>query len=245
MLTRSYQRLANGLRPIKIQRRFTKYAPGSVLVSFGDTQVLVTATLEDRVPRHILHEKPEGHGWITAEYSMLPGATQTRNNRDRLKISGRTTEIQRLIGRSLRASVDLSKLGQRTLTIDADVLQADGGTRVAAITGGYVAVADAIQGLLDQGLLTESPIIAPVAAVSVGMIEGMVLLDLDYSEDFRAEVDANVVMNGAGNFIEFQATSEKEAFSRDILDEMASVAEAGIQQLLHLQQEALSVPAIA
>jgi ribonuclease PH len=235
---RSYSRQPNELRPVQILRHYTKYALGSVLVCFGDTKVLVTASIEERVPRHV-QQAGEGAGWLTAEYAMLPAATNTRNQRERLKVSGRTNEVQRLIGRSLRACVDLSKLGPRTITVDADVLQADGGTRVASITGAYVALVDAISYLKDQGLLVESPIIAPVAAVSVGMVHGMPVLDLDYEEDSQAEVDANVVMNGHGHFIEVQATSERIPFERDALNAMLDLAQSGIEQLFILQQEAL------
>jgi ribonuclease PH len=233
------QRSSHELRPIEIIRNYTKYAPGSVLISFGNTRVLVTATVEERVPRHIHVLKEENRGWLTAEYSMLPGATQTRNSRERLKVSGRTQEIQRLIGRSLRACVDLSRLGARTITIDADVLQADGGTRVASITGGYIALYDAIQSLIAQDLLKDSPLLSPIAAVSVGIVSGEVLLDLDYEEDSTAEVDANVVMNADGKFIEFQATCERTPFSPEELQAMSSVAQAGLYQLLELQQKSL------
>jgi ribonuclease PH len=239
MVERANQRQANQIRPIQIIRQYTKYAPGSVFISFGETKVLVTATIEERVPRHILQTKEEHAGWLTAEYAMLPGATQTRNQRERVKVSGRTNEIQRLIGRSLRASVDLSRLGQRTITIDADVIQADGGTRVASITGGYVALMDALIHLDKQGMLPgELPIVSPVAAISVGVVDGTVLLDLDYEEDSQAEVDANVVMNGQGEFIEVQATSEKVPFSRDTMNEMLDLAHTGIQQLMDLQRAA-------
>lgn len=241
MLTRAHQRQANQLRPIEIIRNYTKYAPGSVLISFGETQVLVTATIEERVPRHIHQLKDDNAGWLTAEYAMLPGATQTRNTRERMKLSGRTNEIQRLIGRSLRASVDLSKLGSRTITIDADVIQADGGTRVASITGGYVALMDALQYLDSQGLLPgEIPLISPVAAVSVGIVDGEVMLDLDYDEDSQADVDSNVVMNGNGDFIEIQATSEKVPFSRDVMNRMLDVAQTGIYEIMGIQERELA-----
>jgi ribonuclease PH len=184
-------------------------------------------------------DKPDGHGWLTAEYAMLPGATQTRNQRERLKIGGRSQEIQRLIGRTLRASIDLSKLGTRTITIDADVIQADGGTRVASITGGYVAMMDALNGLVTQGLLSELPPVKPVAAVSVGIIDGTELLDLNYEEDFRADVDANVVMNADGDLIEFQASSEGAPFSRANMNRLLDLSEHGIRQLIAIQQQAL------
>jgi ribonuclease PH len=243
MRTRSYQRKPNQLRPVEIIRHYTRYAPGSVLIRYGETQVLVTATIEERVPRHIHLAKEEHAGWLTAEYSMLPGATQTRNNRERVKVSGRTNEIQRLIGRSLRAAVDLSNLGARTITIDADVLQADGGTRVASITGGYVALMDALNYLeLHEKLPGEKPLLSPVASVSVGVVEGEVVLDLDYDEDSQAEVDANVVMNGDGHIIEMQATSEKIPFSRQTMETMMDLATGGIQELIALQAEALKAP---
>jgi ribonuclease PH len=242
MSTRSYQREAHQHRPIQIIRHYTKYAAGSVMVVFGETKVLVTASVEERVPRHILQnnkDKDENAGWLTAEYSMLPGATHTRNGRERMKVSGRTNEIQRLIGRCLRASIDLSRLGQRTITIDADVIQADGGTRVASITGGYVAMVDALLSLQKEGLLPagDLPILSPVAGISVGVVDGEVLLDLDYSEDSQAEVDANIIMNAQGEFIEVQATSEKISFDRPTMDRMLDLAQEGIQHLLSLQQE--------
>ena len=230
------------LRPIQIIRNYTKHAAGSVLVCFGDTKVLVTASIEERVPRHI-HQLPcETHGWVTAEYSMLPAATQQRTQRERMKIGGRTNEIQRLIGRCLRASVDMEKLGNRTFTIDADVIQADGGTRVAAITGGYVAMIDAMRSLQQAGLMgDELPIISPIAAVSVGIVQGVPVLDLNYDEDSTAEVDANVVMNARGEIIELQATSEKAPFNRQALDQLVDLAHAGIDQLIVFQQEALAL----
>ncbi|MGZ8901396.1 MAG: ribonuclease PH, partial [Limisphaerales bacterium] len=205
MFTRPDGRQQDELRPIKIVRRFTKHAPGSVLICFGDTQVIVTATIEERVPRHIHILREEMTGWLTAEYSMLPGATNTRGNRERTKVSGRTSEIQRLIGRSLRACVDLTRVGSRTINIDADVIQADGGTRVASITGGYIAMVDAFTHLVENNMLDEMPPITPIAAVSVGMIDGTEVLDLNYEEDSAADVDANVIMNNAGQIIEIQA----------------------------------------
>jgi ribonuclease PH len=243
-IARSGNRTALSLRPITIERGYIKHAPGSVLISYGDTKVLVTATIEDRVPKHIYGK--DQHGWLTAEYSLLPGATHTRNQRDRLKVSGRTMEIQRLIGRSLRACVDLTRLGQRTITIDADVIQADGGTRVAAITGSYIALMDAlyhIQAIEQKNnpklVLWPLPIKSAIAAVSVGIVNGEILLDLDYNEDSTAEVDANIVMNAEGEFIEVQATSEDKPFSRKAMDELIDAAEGGIRQLLELQQQAL------
>ncbi len=240
MFVRPDNRKPHELRPIKIIRNYTKYAPGSVLVSFGDTQVLVTATVEERVPRHIHQMNVENMGWLTAEYAMLPGATNTRSTRERMKLSGRTNEIQRLIGRTLRTSIDLARLGSRTITVDADVIQADGGTRVASITGGYVAVVDAMRKLQQEGLLDELPIVSPIAAVSVGICEGTPVLDLNYAEDSTAEVDANVVMNARGELIELQVSSERAPFTRHALDELLVLAESGIHQLLALQEEALS-----
>lgn len=233
------------LRPVKIVRNFTKHAPGSVFISFGDTQVLVTASIEERVPRHIHHMGLETHGWLTAEYAMLPGATHTRSNRERLKLSGRTNEIQRLIGRCLRASVDLAKIGQRTITIDADVIQADGGTRVASITGGYIALIDALRHLQRNDMLAEIPIISPVAAISVGIVEGTEVLDLNYEEDSVADVDANMVINKNGHIIEMQATSEKVPFDRAALDRLVDLAEGGIRQLIAHQEEALESEAVS
>ncbi|MBY0449106.1 MAG: ribonuclease PH [Cyanobacteria bacterium] len=236
------------LRPVKIQRHFTKHAHGSVLIETGDTRVLVTASVEERVPRHVFHSGNDNAGWITAEYALLPGSTNTRSNRERLKVSGRTTEIQRLIGRCLRASFDLSRLGQRTITVDADVLQADAGTRVAAITGAYVAVVDALRKLQAEGHYQGEPgqdygglpILSPIAAVSVGVIDGDVRLDLTYEEDSNADVDANIVMNARGELIEFQASTEGKPFSRVLMTDMLDVAESGIQSLLKAQEAALS-----
>jgi ribonuclease PH len=259
--TRTDGRLPNQLRPVTIQRQYTKHAPGSVLISVGDTKVLITVSIEERVPRHIqdLNQANgltnsqalnQGQGWLTAEYAMLPGATAPRNQRERMKLSGRSSEIQRLLGRSLRCAVDLGKLGARTITVDADVIQADGGTRVAAITGAYVALVDALHWLQAQqhakGLTDwEVPLLSPVAAISVGLVkadDGQLnpLLDLCYTEDSQAEVDANVVMDGHGEFIEVQATAEGLAMSRPMLDAMLTLAEGGIQDLLALQQVALS-----
>lgn len=242
MFDRPDGRKADELRPIKIIRQFTKHAPGSVLVCFGDTQVIVTATVEERVPRHIHQLKEESTGWLTAEYSMLPGATNSRTQRERMKVSGRTAEIQRLIGRTLRASLDMTKMGSRTITIDADVIQADGGTRVAAITGGYIALVDSLNKLKADGLLEELPSLTPVAAVSVGMVEGTEILDLNYPEDSAAEVDANVVMNAHGQIIELQMSSERAPLTREQLDRLVDLSSTGIHQLLKLQQDALSQP---
>ena len=236
---RAHGRAAQDLRPVTLTRHYTRHAEGSVLVSFGDTRVLCTASVEERVPGFL---KGSGKGWVTAEYGMLPRATHTRSDREaaRGKQGGRTLEIQRLIGRSLRAVMDLEAFGERTLTLDCDVLQADGGTRTASITGAYVALKDAVQQLLKQGLLKTDPVHGAVAAVSVGIVGGTPVLDLDYSEDSHAETDMNVVMNEAGAFIEVQGTAEGHAFHRHELDSMLKLAEQGIQQLMAKQREALA-----
>jgi ribonuclease PH len=222
---------------VRIARHYTRHAEGSVLVEFGDTRVLCTATVEDGVPSFL---RGSGQGWITAEYGMLPRATHTRTAREaaRGRQSGRTQEIQRLIGRALRAVTDLRALGDRTVTLDCDVLQADGGTRTAAITGGYVALADAIEALVERRLVASSPIHAQVAAVSVGICRGIPVLDLDYAEDSEAETDMNVVMNNGGAFIEIQGTAEGHAFRRHELDELLNLAAQGIGRLLAHQLEA-------
>lgn len=235
-MQRSDGRQPDELRPVKITRHYTKFAPGSVLIEIGDTRVLVTATIEERTPRHVVDDNT---GWLTAEYALLPGSTQVRANRERLKISGRTHEIQRLIGRSLRACLDLTRLGDRTITVDADVIQADGGTRTASITAGYVAVMDALLHLQRQELIREIPLISPVAAVSAGIINGVPVLDLNYEEDSAAEVDANLVMTAKGDIIEFQATSERVPMSRSQMDELLNLSERGIRQLLDIQQQVL------
>jgi ribonuclease PH len=224
-------RAPDQLRAIRLTRRYTKHAEGSVLVEFGDTQVLCTASVEDRVPAFL---RDSGRGWVTAEYGMLPRATHTRGEREaaRGKQSGRTQEIQRLIGRSLRAVVDLSALGQRTIHLDCDVLQADGGTRTAAITGAFVALHDAI----GKDCIKDF-----VAAVSVGVVQGTPVLDLDYAEDSACGCDMNVVMTGAGNFVEVQGTAEGEAFARRELDQLVGLAERGIRQLIALQTQALGL----
>jgi len=237
LVTRSDGRLAHQIRPVKITRRFTKYAPGSVLFELGDTRVLVTASIEERTPRHV---STPGAGWMTAEYSLLPGSTHTRAGRERMRVSGRTQEIQRLIGRSLRACVDMDRMGERTITIDADVLQADGGTRTASITAGYIAIVDAFRSLQEQNLITEIPILSPVAAISMGMMDGEALLDLAYTEDSAAEVDANLVMNAKGEIIELQTTSERAPLSQAGLMQLLEVGQTGIQELLALQEEALA-----
>lgn len=235
---RSDGRRPEELRPVSFQRGFTRYAEGSVLVSFGDTRVLCNATVEEGVPPFM---RGEGRGWVTAEYSMLPRATQVRSARESLrgKVGGRTYEIQRLIGRSLRAVVDLEALGERTVVLDCDVLQADGGTRTAAITGAWVALAEALNGLVRRGVLPASPLRESVAAVSVGLIGGQPLLDLNYEEDFRAEVDMNFVVTGSGCFVEVQGTAEERPFSAAELDLMRDLALLGCRDLALLQGKAL------
>ena len=236
--TRQSGRAPDELRPVRFQRGFTRHAEGSVLVEFGDTRVLCTASIENGVPAFL---RNTGQGWITAEYGMLPRATHTRSPREaaRGKQTGRTQEIQRLIGRSLRACVDLRALGERTVTIDCDVLQADGGTRTAAITGGYVALADAVRALLRRREMPTNPLHGQVAAVSVGIVNGVPVLDLDYAEDSDAETDMNVVMNSGGAFIEVQGTAEGHAFRREELDALLDLAAAGIGRLCALQLAAL------
>ena len=238
---RTQGRAAHALRPVRITRGFTRHAEGSVLIEFGQTRVLCTASVEEKVPPH---KKGSGEGWVTAEYGMLPRATHTRSAREAAKgkQTGRTQEIQRLIGRSLRAVFDLAALGERTLTLDCDVLQADGGTRTAAITGAFVAAQDAVQRLLDQGLLKASPIRDHVAAISVGIVEGTPLLDLEYVEDSACDTDMNVVMTGAGGFVEIQGTAEGVPFTRDEMDQLLALATAGIHELVGLQKAALSQP---
>jgi len=231
-------RAANQMRPIKLTTQYTRHAEGSVLTEFGDTRVLTTASVETRVPGFL---KGRGEGWITAEYGMLPRATHTRSQREasRGKQSGRTLEIQRLIGRSLRAVVDRAALGERTITIDCDVLQADGGTRTASITGGYVALTLAVRELLQREELKTDPIHGHIAAVSVGIVAGEPILDLDYPEDADAETDMNVVMNEAGGFVEIQGTAEGHAFQRGELDRLLDLASLGIDACLAAQREAL------
>jgi ribonuclease PH len=228
------------LRPVRIQRRYTKHAEGSVRIEFGDTHVLCTASVEERVPPFL---KDSGRGWVTAEYGMLPRSTNTRTEREasRGKQSGRTQEIQRLVGRSLRAVVDLAALGPRTVQLDCDVLQADGGTRTAAITGAFVALHDAIAWLESKGLVRERPIRDFVGAVSVGIHEGTPVLDLDYAEDAACGCDMNIVMTGAGNFVEVQGTAEGAAFGRRQLDELITLGERGIRELIAHQRRALGV----
>ncbi|MBB1088317.1 ribonuclease PH [Lysobacter sp. SG-8] len=241
-LVRPSGRRPDQLREVRIERGFTRHAEGSVLVSFGDTRVLCTASVENRVPPFL---RGKGEGWVTAEYGMLPRATHTRSDREaaRGKQGGRTLEIQRLIGRSLRACVDRGLLGERTITLDCDVLQADGGTRTAAITGAYVALVDAVNGLLARGEIKakggRTPVFGAVAAVSVGIWKGVPVLDLDYAEDSDCDTDMNVVMNDGGGFIELQGTAEGHAFRRDELDAMSALAEIGIARLVERQREAL------
>jgi ribonuclease PH len=224
------------LRPISFEREFTRFALGSVLTRCGDTQVLCTVTVQDGVPKFL---EGTGSGWLTAEYRMLPGATPQRQAREFLKLSGRTQEIQRLIGRSLRASLDFKALGERTLTVDADVLQADAGTRTASITGGFVALADALDKLVKTGELERSPICNQIAAVSVGLLQGEPFLDLNYLEDVAAEVDFNIVMNEQLSIIEVQGTAEEGSFNRHQLNRILDTAEKGIQELLEAQRQAL------
>jgi ribonuclease PH len=237
---RTQGRAADALRPVTLTRQYTKHAEGSVLVAFGDTKVLCTASVEERVPPH---KKGSGEGWVTAEYGMLPRATHTRSDREaaRGKQTGRTQEIQRLIGRSLRCVFDLKALGERTITLDCDVLQADGGTRTAAITGAFVAAHDAVSGLLAAGKITASPIRDFVAAISVGIVGGTPLLDLEYVEDSACDTDMNVVMTGAGGFVELQGTAEGAAFSRAEMDALVGLADRGIRELVALQKAALGL----
>lgn len=227
------------MREVRFVADFTKHAEGSVLASFGDTQVLCTASIEERVPGWM---RGKGSGWVTGEYGMLPRATHTRSNREAAKgkQSGRTQEIQRLIGRSLRAVFDLKALGERTITLDCDVLQADGGTRTAAITGAFVAASDAVAGLLASGTLSVSPIREPIAAISVGIVEGTPLLDLEYTEDSACDTDMNVVMTAAGHFVEVQGTAEGAAFSRAEMNQLLDLAEKGINELVAMQRQALA-----
>jgi ribonuclease PH len=240
-MPRASGRAANQLRQVSFARRHAKHAEGAVLIEFGDTQVLCTASVEEGVPGFL---RGKGQGWITAEYGMLPRATHTRTAREaaRGKQTGRTQEIQRLIGRSLRAVVDLKALGERTITLDCDVLQADGGTRTASITGAYVALVQACERLTRNGRIAASPLHGQVAAVSVGIVAGVPVLDLDYAEDSQAETDMNVVMNNGGAFVEIQGTAEGHAFRRHELDAMLELATAGIAQLFTLQAQSLQSP---
>jgi len=237
---RPSQRRPDELRPFAIDRHYTRHAEGSVLVAFGDTRVICTASVEDGVPGFL---RGRGQGWVTAEYGMLPRATHTRTDREaaRGKQSGRTQEIQRLIGRSLRAVTDLEKLGERTVKLDCDVIQADGGTRTASVTGAFVALYDAVGTLLERGVLSASPIRDFVAAVSVGLVEGVPVLDLDYAEDSDCETDMNVVMTGSGGFVEIQGTAEGEPFSTAQMSALVALAKQGIAELIAKQKAALGL----
>jgi len=236
---RTQGRAADALRPVTITRRYTKHAEGSVLVEFGDTKVLCTASVEEKVPPF---KRGTGTGWVTAEYGMLPRATHTRSDREAAKgkQSGRTQEIQRLIGRSLRCVFDLAALGERTISLDCDVIQADGGTRTAAITGAYVAAHDAVSWLIAQDKLSASPITDAVAAISVGIVDGTPLLDLEYVEDSACDTDMNIVMTGGGGFVEVQGTAEGAAFSRDEMATLLQLADKGIRELIAAQRTALA-----
>src|ERR1700704_5221822 len=240
-MQRSFDRAADALRPVRFQRRYTRHAEGSVLVEMGHTQVLCTASVEEKVPAFL---KGKGRGWLTAEYGMLPRATNTRGRREAAdgKQSGRTQEIQRLIGRSIRSVADLAALGERTIKVDCDVLQADGGTRCASITGACIALADAIEWCRGRGLIAGNVLTDVVAAVSVGMVGGTPVLDLDYAEDSGCDTDMNVVMTGAGGFVEVQGTAERNPFSRDELTKLLGLASDGITQLISFQRKALATP---
>ena len=237
-MKRSDGREPGVLRPVKITRHYMKHAEGSVLIEIGDTKVICSASVEERVPQFLRHT---GKGWITAEYSMLPRSTHTRTSRDSLtgRGSGRAFEIQRLIGRSLRSVTVLSGFGERTIWIDCDVIQADGGTRTASITGAYVALVDAFRKMVKNGLIEKVPLKDSVAAISVGKVEGKVLLDLNYEEDSRAEVDMNVVMTGHGKFVEIQGTAEEAVFTRKEMDELTALAQKGIKELTRIQKKCL------
>jgi ribonuclease PH len=228
-------RANNELRPVQFSRNFLKHPEGSVLIATGETKVICTATVEEGVPGWL---NGKGQGWVTAEYGMLPRSTDERINR--YKVSGRTQEIQRLIGRSLRAAVDMSRMGETTIRIDCDVIQADGGTRTASITGGYIALCDAVQYMIDMGTISETPITGNIAAVSVGRVNSETLLDLCYIEDSQADVDMNIVMHG-NDFVEVQGTAEGATFSRDVMTEMLDHATKGISELMELQNKALSI----
>ena len=243
-MSRSYDRGPGDLRPVTFERDYTEFAAGSVLVSFGRTRVLCTASIDDDVPRWM---RNSGKGWVTAEYSMLPGSSPERVGREAAKgkQSGRTQEIQRLIGRSIRGVTDMVALGERQIVLDCDVLQADGGTRTASICGAYVALHDACTRLMQQGKLTTHPLTHACAAISVGIVGGVALLDLDYSEDSTADVDMNVVMTSAGKFTEVQGTAEAMAFSRDQLDALLTSAQGGIERIVAMQQQLLAVAPVA
>ncbi|PIV19760.1 MAG: ribonuclease PH [Deltaproteobacteria bacterium CG_4_8_14_3_um_filter_45_9] len=237
-MKRSDGRGLKALRPVKITRNYLKHAEGSVLIEIGDTKVVCSASLEERVPRFLRNTKK---GWVTAEYSMLPRSTHTRTSRDSLtgRGSGRAFEIQRLIGRSLRSVIDLSAFGERTIWIDCDVIQADGGTRTASITGGYVALVDAFGKMVKNGMVEKVPVKDSVAAISVGKVDGEVLLDLNYGEDSKAEVDMNVVMTGSGKFVEIQGTAEGGVFTKEEMDELMKIAQNGIKVLTKIQKKCL------
>ncbi len=239
MAKRADGRANDETRPVEITRRYLEFAEGSVLVKFGSTHVICTATAEEKVPSFM---KGTGRGWITAEYSMLPRSSPQRIRRESTagKVKGRTQEIQRLIGRSLRAVFDLDSLGERTITVDCDVIQADGGTRTASVTGAYVAVMDTLTALKEKGMLEEIPVLDSIAGVSVGVVEGTPVLDLDYKEDSAAEVDMNIIMTGAGKFVEVQGTAESDPFSKEALDSIIALGTAGISELTELQRRVLS-----
>ena len=223
------------LRQIKFTRNFTKHALGSVLVEFGDTKVITTASVDKKKPKWM--EPDDNRGWVTAEYSLLPSATNTRCQRERNKVSGRTHEIQRLIGRSMRACVDLTKMPDLTITIDADVIQADGGTRTASICGGFLALKDAVTKLIESGDLTENPITEPIAAISIGLIDEDILLDLDYEEDSHARVDSNVVLTKSGKIVDFQTTAEGEPYEKSQMDRLFTIAKAGIDEIINTKYQ--------
>ncbi len=235
-MRRTDGRKPEALRPVKIIRNYLKHAEGSVLIEMGETKVICTASLEERVPPFL---RNTGKGWVTAEYGMLPRSTTTRTPRESNRGSGRTFEIQRLIGRSLRSVTDLTGFGERTIWIDCDVIQADGGTRTASITGAYVAMVDAFRAMMEKGIIQMVPVNDSVAAVSVGKVDGRIFLDLNYEEDSRAEVDMNIVMTGSGKFIEIQGTAENAVFSKEEMDALIRVAEKGIKKLIQIQKKSL------
>lgn len=241
VLSRTGNRNWNELRPVRLTRGVLKHPAGSALIEWGDNRILCAATVEEKVPPFLMGAAP-ARGWVTAEYALLPGSTSTRTQRERTRLSGRTYEIQRLIGRSLRTVTDLVALGPRTITVDCDVLQADGGTRTAAITGSYVALCDACLRLVSLGTLPALPIREEVAAVSLGLVGGHLLLDLDYQEDSQADVDMNLVITGSGRFVEIQGTAEKQAFSQDDLQRMCDLALEGVKTLFGIQRDNLSAP---
>ncbi len=229
---RNDKRENNQLRPIKFTHNYTKHALGSILVEFGDTKVIVTASVDNKKPKWMSDE--DNRGWVTAEYSLLPSATNTRCKREREKVSGRTHEIQRLIGRSLRACVDLEKIPELTITIDADVIQADGGTRTASICGGFLALKDAVEKLISEGKLAENPIIEPIAAISIGIVDGEIKLDLNYEEDSHAQVDSNVILTKSGKIVDFQTTSEGEPYEFERMIELFNTAKQGINKIIEM-----------